>query len=161
MCRLANELFFERLFDAIWISREASKATKRSNLKIHVPNSQESCIATVPNSQQPQPPSHLLNEKWISHEQQPHMCVQCSYWCKTSIHLQGLTLCIWKADSCCTGISFGTKLLSLEKMVKTVFIPMPIRCNMYFSGSIKNCKQIRSEKPWTEFPGKLHSYSSE
>ena len=31
--------------------------------------------------------------------------------------LTGLTMCNWKADSCCTGISFGTKLLSLKKMV--------------------------------------------
>ena len=59
-----------------------SKTAKRCNLKSLVPNSQESCISTVPNSQQARPPSHLLNEKWISHEQQPHICVQCSFWCK-------------------------------------------------------------------------------
>jgi len=33
---------------------------------LHVPNSQESCIATVPKSQQAQPPSHLLNGKWVT-----------------------------------------------------------------------------------------------
>ena len=131
----------------------------RSNPKSHVPNSQESCMYTLPNSQQP--PPHLINyieSELHTHKQQLHIFVQCFFWCKTSLHLQGFQ-CMCRLAMNFFFIYSHTRWLKF-KLRKHQKRHKTIRCNMYFSGSVKNCKEIQSEKPCTEFPGKLHSYSS-
>ena len=61
----------------------------QSNPKSHVPNSQESCMYTLPNSQQPPHQIKCIESELHTQKQQLYISVQCFFWCKTSLHLQG------------------------------------------------------------------------